>query len=234
MPRLRRGAPLQPVATELVHRLRGETEMAHHGNPAFHKMTDHVLVTGHTLDLDRIGPGLDQRPGGRGGGQFALPHGEKRHVRDDEHLRRAATDGCHVRAHHFGRRMNGRREAMGHHGDAVADEDRVRRGFRDDARHQRVVGGEQDDRELFPLRAGEIEDGFHAAGSVFPRRKTGRQAEVDWGAFRMAMKPRGPSREWWMIVSGRDRVRARPREGREESPARKPKLRHRGVRRPTD
>jgi hypothetical protein len=62
--RIRGFTPLQPVSTQLMHRLGHEAEMPHHGNTAPDEMLDHVFVARHPFHLHRVGPGLHQRPRG--------------------------------------------------------------------------------------------------------------------------------------------------------------------------
>ena len=101
---------------------------------------------------------------------------------------------------------------MDYHRNAVADQDRVSFGLRHEARHERIVGGNQYNGVLFALRAREIDNRLHIASAVSRDRKTCRQAAKDLGAFRMAMKPLSEDGKVGLRVSGRDRVRARRRE----------------------
>jgi hypothetical protein len=78
---------------------------------------------------------------------------------------------------------------MRHHGDTVANENCVRFRVSHKARHERVVGCDQDNRVLLAPGARKIEDSFQTASTGSRDRKSCRQATEDVGAFRMAMKP---------------------------------------------
>jgi hypothetical protein len=89
-------------------------------NAAADEVRDHVLVSGHPFQFHGGGAGLHQGAGGARGFLDSTPVRQERHVGDHNHVGCTTADSGGVQAHHFQCRMDGGRQAVDDHGEAVA------------------------------------------------------------------------------------------------------------------
>ena len=138
-------ASLHPVAAELVHRLRQQTQMRAYRNAA-------PGEEGHRVDHHRAAFQLDHvrarchQP--CGSGKRTLGRGlvaAERQVGDDEGAFASGCDAARVVAHFGELHRQGRGVALDHHAERVADQQHVDPGGVEHAREARVVAGEHGD-----------------------------------------------------------------------------------------
>ena len=100
---------LQPVAAELVERLRREADVAHHGNLFLDEPPDHFEAAAPAFELDGLGAALlDEAQRGAHGVRLARVVGAVGHVGDQQRALDAAAHGARVVEHLFERDGHGR------------------------------------------------------------------------------------------------------------------------------
>ena len=140
------GAPLHAVAAELVNGLRGETEVAHHGDAILRQAAHSISHRRAAFQLHRLRAALLQQPPRVAQGVLgAHVVGHEGHVGHDEGVLRAADDRPRVVEHVVER--HGERGVVAEHdvAEAVANEDDGDACLVHEPGHRVVVGGHADD-----------------------------------------------------------------------------------------
>src|SRR6185436_15969498 len=174
---------LKLVASERGSGLRRETDVAEHRHAGAHQSLHDGNDLFAAFELHRIGERLLHQARGALERLRRRAVGEKRQVRDDEGLGRAAARRARV-VHHVGERhRKGRVVAEHHHAERVTHQDEIDARFGDEARGRKVVRGEHG--EAAALLAPQIEyRGLHVApreaksNSFRSRRCEGRTSVI--------------------------------------------------------
>jgi hypothetical protein len=138
-------APLHPVATELVDRLRQQADMSTHRNAALGQKGDRVHHDRAALELDHVRACRHQpRTGGKRTLERRLVAAE-RQVGDDEGVLGAGRHAARV-IRHFGQLHRQRGSVtLHHHAERIADQQHLDAGAIEHARKAGVVAGEYGD-----------------------------------------------------------------------------------------
>src|SRR5690606_30928291 len=164
-------APLHPVAAEDVHRLRGEAEVAHHGDAGRDHRLDLRDDPAAALQLDRVRAGLLEEPGG---GPQRLGHVRlvraERQVGDHHGALGAADDGGGERDQVVHGHGDGRVVPVHHHRGGVADEQHGDAHLVEDPRGERVVRGEHGPLLVPLLGGGDVAYGDPSAARTAVER----------------------------------------------------------------
>ena len=153
-------APLRLETADDVHRLRRQSDMRHHRNPAVNEITDRLGHAPAALDLHRAAIGLLHHASAiakRHRGAFLI--GSEWHIDDDQRAPGAAHNRAAVHDHQLERHRHGCLVAVHNHAEAVADEQEIAVAIRD-RRGMRVIGGKRDD-GLAPALHGRDVRGHH-------------------------------------------------------------------------
>ena len=103
--------------------------MAHHRHPGFDDGFDQFRLAPFTFELHRVGSRLHQRLHRIHRRLQTLASGQKRHIADDELIRRTAGNRGHMQRHEIHRGMHGGIKAVHHHGEAVTHQQRIHCGL---------------------------------------------------------------------------------------------------------
>ena len=144
--------PLRHEPAGLVHRLRPQADVAHHGHARVDETRHERRHPRTALDLDRLRTALLERAP-RVAHRVVFPRlvTHERHVEHDVRPLAAAHDGARVMEHFVHHHFERVRHSENDHRDAVADEQNVDTRLLGEARHWRVVRGEAHDAAAFGL-----------------------------------------------------------------------------------
>ena len=136
------------IAAEHIDRLRGQADMADHRNAAMGQEVDGRRHRLAAFQLDRRAAGFLHDPRRAGERLFGRAFiASERHVDRDQRVPAAAHHRGAMGAHHLHRHRHGRRQAVDHLAQAVADQQHLAMRV-EQLRHPHRVGGQHDDRLL--------------------------------------------------------------------------------------